>query len=382
MVLTAGDSTNVNNFGGTPGRLIDALCDAGIDASGLDLRWRFVDTLVRSVWAAWAVISRFETPRGFQWSLAGQWLRDWRFSMQSRSPAVVISFFQNPPRRLKRGSDLVLYVDGTLTNLFNEYPEVANVPDSIKRSALVREANAYGRARFIVTKTKRAANSLVTDYLVSPSRIVIIPPPPNLDIAFLESAARSRLEPIGGVLRLVAIAKDYERKNVKAAVEFVDQLIHHGVSASLTLVGLTQSDVPESDRRPWLQPLGVVGHDSRLRLEQVLAESHVGLLFSKAEIAGISLLEYQRAGLLVYCSGRGGMPDVLLTDQCEIVDITDSDSLNKSASVLALSVLDGKLSCRLRAAWEQRTKVPLWNEVVQTITSKLDDEYSEYSVVD
>jgi len=360
IVLSGHDSSSADDFNGTPFSLISALRAKGLDARGVRLLGREYG-LIKPLWALGTVALERSIPRGYQYSWIARRIRDLRFALAvGKSASVVVCLYQLPPR-LPTSANLIMYVDGTLSQLFDSYAELRDVSARRRSRALEIERRAYLRASRVVTKTTESKDRLVSFYGVDEDRIVTAPPPPNIDVP--TAIASASLRPSNAV-RFVAIARDWERKNLDACVELVDTLNKAGRPAELAVVGIRAQDAPLQDIPEWLHFHGVLDRSRSSELARIVGSAHIGLLMSRAEIAGIALLEYQAAGLVVMCSGVGGMPDVLLTSECYVVDL---DDISGSASMVRAWIDSGSLDEMLRRASAESSTVPDWNDVASLI---------------
>lgn len=379
-VLTATNTERASDFGGTPGFLIKSLEDLGADASGMDLSPSLLDRLRRAKWVAVSSARQRRIARGWVWSEAAQRLRDKKFAKLSERTTVYVSLTQNPPRpALERG--LVMYLDATLEQLRDGYPEYELISKQDFDSARDREKNAYENALRVFVKTTQAKNSLVDSYGLEASKVSVLPPPPNLgktadaSIALLDPAG-DRAN--GGEVKFLAIAKEYERKGVDRAIQLVSNCRDLGLDATLTIAGLTPGDLPGWTREaPWIEALGHIDKTSNPKsYGELLGTHHCGLLLSRGEAAGLAFSEYQAAGLIAIGSGVGGMKSVGFSRHCYWVDSLDDAALLEFAREIQNWIAKGELQRMLKECRDDQKLVPTWPEVARTLLNVLAREAS------
>jgi glycosyltransferase involved in cell wall biosynthesis len=364
-VVTAGDTTRPEEFGGTPHHVISALAAVGAKARGLDLSEGRSDRLRRAGWVLAGFGRLGRPPRGWQWSTEAQALRNRRFQRSNVEPdAAILTMYQCPPD--VGGRPLYFYIDGTLDQLFKSYGEVANMSLPVKESAVARELVAYKTARHIFVKTGSAHKSVLETYGIPAQRVSILPPAPNLNLGLIP--ARVLPPNLGMVqanpIRFVAIGKDFHRKGIDRAVVLMDLLVEAGLIVHLDVVGLGEVDIPARWRRPWLTTHGMIEKSRDPgTFEGILSQGHVGLLLSRAELAGLAMLEYQAAGMVVVASGVGGMKDVGYTSTCIWVESESDDAITAVASSLARSVLAREFYTDMDRAKKEASRVPTWRQI-------------------
>jgi hypothetical protein len=94
------------------------------------------------------------------------------------------------------------------------------------------------------------------------------------------------------------------------------------------------------------------------------------MLLSRAEMAGLCLLEFQAAGLITYAADVGGTSDLLLTDTSHLLT-ADADGLTRLVDNLVGSVLQGSLVDDIQRARDQRVRVSPWADALTTMVTRV-----------
>lgn len=220
----------------------------------------------------------------------------------------IISFFPLFPAHSRITARLSFYIDATLAQVFRDYGYGSTISPRVARAALARERAQYANAQHIVCMSEWAARSIVDDTGVSPERVHVVPPGPNLDEQRIPPlAARGSLGE--GPLRLGFVGKDWRRKNLAFLLEVAEWLTQRGRETEVWAIGFSPERGPKHSR---LRALGFIDkHRDQERFVELVRNTHFSCLFSSAEAFGISNLEALRLGVPVLARDVGGIADTL-----------------------------------------------------------------------
>jgi glycosyltransferase involved in cell wall biosynthesis len=280
------------------------------------------------------------------------------------------SHFLNSHRTF--GIEPYFYIDGTLGEYFNEYRlfETAKIDKTAIRQALTMEREGYANSHKIVVMSKRSADYIVRHYNVSPHKICVVPPGANIPERLLMSldnrperclrADRKRL--VVGFIGLYP-----ERKGLPTIADGVQLLRRAGYDIRLHVIGKCP---PEISRRAGVTHFGVIDKTINIdRFIEIVCDIDVGCMLSRAETAGIALLEFLRIGIPVIATDVGGIPDIVDLGAGQLVspEIRASDLAEHLARLLD----DPERLAELQeSAWRRRQNAS-WRRVVRELKGVL-----------
>ncbi len=208
-------------------------------------------------------------------------------------------------------SDLpVVYAsDATASLLLSSYDEYRRRGCGWREAMLEMETRALGRADRVALASANTARSAVEDHGMDPSKVTIVPlganvrPRPGERVSLPSPPNRDDL-------RLLLSAADPERKRLDLCVEIVRGLRARGTTATLHYIGPHRPAVrtPEVVWEGHLR-LGNPVDDATHR--RLLAETHLSILPSAAEMYGIAPIESAAYSRPAVVSDAGGLPTVV-----------------------------------------------------------------------
>jgi glycosyltransferase involved in cell wall biosynthesis len=211
---------------------------------------------------------------------------------------------------LETDRPIVYLSDATWALIGRYYPEYEGLPEEVAAQRDELERRTIARADRLIYTSHWAAGSAVRDYGADPGKIRVLPFGANLvEAPAFESVVARRPD---GVCRLVFISKNWRRKGGDIALETVAALEAMGVSAELTIIGTAP---PEGTSLP----AGVIlagyldknrpEHNERFR--DILRQSHVMLLPTRADCSPIICCEAAAYGLPVAATATGGVAELV-----------------------------------------------------------------------
>jgi glycosyltransferase involved in cell wall biosynthesis len=302
-----GDPNRIGDWSGTPYHFLKAGKAQGFLSCGLPLRPEAMRRR-RLLWNL-ARLGRGARPGGFQYSEA--FLRPLfaKARLGDQEELEIISHFPLlPPGPWPRGWRVSYYIDATLRQNFVDYGLARRIDPRVRENALGREREHYHAAERVVCMSRWAARSVVDDYGVPASRVLVIPPGANLDEDALappaHPAAAAPLVP----LRLGFVGKDWRRKGLPFLLQVADALARRRLPVRVIALGPPAADLPA---HPLLESAGFVDkRQDAARFVRLVCSFHFGCLFSSAEAFGIASLECLRLGVPVLASRVGGIPEI------------------------------------------------------------------------
>jgi glycosyltransferase involved in cell wall biosynthesis len=265
-----------------------------------------------------------------------------------------------------------VYIDGTLGEYFDNYRafDTANIDESAKSGALVAERDSYAVCNKIVTMSNRSAVHLVQHYEVPRAKIHVVLPGANIPERFLYGLDRKLLRPRGSKgksLTLGFIGLYPQRKGLPTIAGAVRLLRRTGYDIRLHLIGRCPAEIAQQDGVSYL---GLI--DKRIDIDrfiEVISNVDIGCMLSRAELAGVALLEFLRMGVPVIGTDVGGIPDIVELGAGLVVapEIQTGELAEQLARIIDQP---DRLIELQEAAWQRRHHAS-WRRAVQELKSVL-----------
>jgi glycosyltransferase involved in cell wall biosynthesis len=224
----------------------------------------------------------------------------WRLRKQ-RAVDRVIQF--GSEYRLPPGTDYVTLDDATIVQLWRSYPYpwMGAVADSSMRRMIARQRQIFRAARACCVLNRWAAESVVDDYGVSPSRVHVVGTGSNRVVNGVDRDWR--------VPRFLFVGKDFQRKNGQSVVAAFARVRERHPVATLDIVGL----------HPQLNIAGVTTHgllrldhpDEARKLNSLFATTTCLVMPSLLEPTGNVHAEALAAGIGSMGTTAGGVATII-----------------------------------------------------------------------
>ena len=211
---------------------------------------------------------------------------------------------------LKTRLPIIHVHDATFRCLSDAYMEFDNASRITRWTGEFLERKALARADFIVYSSQWAASSAISDYGVSPSRILMRPLGANMD--FVPPASAIFDKERTPVLTLLYLAVEWERKGGRIALETLRYLRSHGIAARLIVCGCTPPagvSHPDMEVIPFLNKNVTADHD---RFVSLLSTVHFLLLPTRADCSLLVACESNAYGVPAITTNVGGVGDCVL----------------------------------------------------------------------
>jgi len=204
----------------------------------------------------------------------------------------------------------IIYVsDATFALMQEVYPIFSSMPPASVEAEQFFERTALDRARLILFPSQWAARSAVEDYGAAKDKVRVIPFGANLDREPDRQAVIGKK--ISDTVKILFLAKEWERKGGAIAVDTLKSLKDMGIDAQLTVCGVTP---PPGVAHPAMTVFPYLDKNiarDRKQFEHILSESHLLLLPTRTECYGIVFCEANAYGLPVFATRVGGIPSIV-----------------------------------------------------------------------
>ena len=188
---------------------------------------------------------------------------------------------------------------------YNQSKWIVNQGNKVERLAI---QNSYINIR----SSKWAADSVVKDYDGNPNKNYVIEFGPNLDDKDI-----FHVEPYReGVLNILFSGVEWYRKGASIAIDVVKSLNRRGIKSRLFLVGINKDVIPnEYLNLPYVEYIGFLNKNFQDQYDEyidIIKKSHIFLLPTRAECAGIVFAESSAYGLPIYTYNTGGIGNYVI----------------------------------------------------------------------
>jgi glycosyltransferase involved in cell wall biosynthesis len=301
----------------------------------------------------------------------------WKRTLPTLQGSAIINNFQlfgSHFLRFHHDFEIVpyFYIDATLGEYFSYYRDfdTAKIDDAAMRQALAAESNGYASSRKIVVMSKRCASYIVRHYDVPPNKIHIVPPGANIPERLLlsldnrpERCAKTDLAEI--VIGFIGLYP--ERKGLPKIAKAVWLLRQTGYDVRLHVIGKCP---PEIAQQEGVTHFGLI--DKRRGMDQfieIVSGVDFGCMLSRAENAGIALLEFLRMGVPIIATDVGGIPDILELGAGQLVspEISADDLAQHIARLLDEP---DEIAALKQSAWRRRFNAS-WRRAVRDLAGVL-----------
>ena len=204
----------------------------------------------------------------------------------------------------------IVYVsDATFHQMRDTYPIFSSLTKKTIEDEMFCESTALKKARLVIYPSRWAAESAINDYAVNREKVQVLPFGANLEyIPPRESVVKKKVD---GKLKMLFLAKEWERKGGGIALETLRALLDMGISAELTVCGVRPPSGVSHKCMEVVPYLDKNVADDRDRLRNIIMGSHLLLLPTRIECYGIVFCEANAYGLPVFATDVGGIPSVV-----------------------------------------------------------------------
>jgi glycosyltransferase involved in cell wall biosynthesis len=237
------------------------------------------------------------------------------------------------------------------------------------------DAIALAKSTHVIYPSDWAAQSALTDYGLSPSKVSVIPFGANLDQPPMVDAVHyhRRLLP-QSPCRLLFVGTNWQRKGGDIAFETLLALHRHHIDAELVVVGTVPPASVHHEKLTVIPNLNKNMPLHRQRLNELFWRSHFFLLPTRAECYGIVLCEANAFGLPVLTTDVGGIATLVENGRNGYklsLAATGEDYAHLIADILADETHYQTLVTTSRAEYDQRLNWQQWAEQLHQLLYSL-----------
>lgn len=211
---------------------------------------------------------------------------------------------------LKTDLPVIYYGDATYHQMIEYYWHEKSA--SCLRQGNETERTALSRSEIVIKASQWTIDSVVKDYGQDPNKCHVLEFGANLDDKDIVTATVYK----EGTLNVLFSGVDWNRKGADIAMDAVHILNEKGINAKLIFCGINEDKIPEKYRNlKYVEYLGFLNKNDKEQYAKyidAIKHSHIFLLPTKAECAGVVFSEASAYGLPIFTYNTGGIPNYVV----------------------------------------------------------------------
>ena len=311
---TTFDAREVRHWSGTPYYMANAFRDAGMEVTYIGNLPRKLPPFFKPKQLLKKWLGKRESPRFNQFA-AKHYSSQVAKQLLNHPSDVVISPLINPIVYLETNKPIVLWTDALYAALLGFYSQF-----SAHSAATIAQGNeltkaCLSRVQLAIFSSQWAANSALELYGAAKEKVKVVPFGANISVSptFEEIQQMIQNRPKNKI-RLLFLAKSWERKGGDIVLQVTDTLHKQGYPIELHIVGFT----PPIDPIPsYVHCHGFISKNTeqgQRTIRQLLADTHFLFVPSRAEAYGIVFCEANAFGLPCLTTYVGGISTIVRDD--------------------------------------------------------------------
>ena len=304
---TTFNANDVHNWSGTPYHMSKAFADhSTVDYVGSLSRKLPPFFKVKQVFNKY-ISNQRDSPR-FNIVAAKHYSQQVAKRLEHVPVDAIVSPLINPIAYLDTKRPLVLWTDALYAALLGFYPAFSSHSAKSVEQGNIITTECLNRCKLAIFSSDWAANSALELYGVSREKVRVVPYGANIQTypnhdEIKDIIKRRRTD----VVKLLFLAKSWERKGGDIAVAVAKALHENGVPVELNIVGYT----PKLENKPsYINLLGFISKqtpEGSARINELLLSSHFLILPSRADACPMVFAEANAFGLPCLTSYVGGI---------------------------------------------------------------------------
>lgn len=292
---------------------------------------------------------------------------------KSRIVNCDILFCFNSPLlfKLHTNKPIIYLADATFQCLYDYYDTFSNFFKANVKEGNLIERVALNKASHIVYSSNWAKNSAINDYGIVEDKISVIEFGANIDEKNIIKHINGRKE----ILHILFLGVEWERKGEDIAVETCRILNEKGIKSTLHIVGIKELPKKYMDE-PIINNIGFLNKNNPqeyAKLVEVIANSDILLLPTKAECAGVAFSEASANQLPIFTYDTGGIANYVengVNGYRLDLSCGAKEFANKIISTLDNDELDNlRLGCK--KMYSEKLNWNVWTTKVEEILMKV-----------
>lgn len=221
---------------------------------------------------------------------------------------IIFAFFNAAPfYDISTTKPIIYLTDATFPVMIDYYPPFYNLFRFNQRQGKIIEESIFNKFKAIICGSDWAAKSVVNDLHQSNKKVYTIEFGANIDT---KDIVRHPAK-YSGHLHILFLGVDWKRKGGDIAVKTCKLLIENNIQTTLHIVGIKNLNT-EISHLSFVDNIGFLDKNipqQYKHLLEIIKISHLLLLPTIAECAGIAFAEASAFGLPVFTYDTGGIPN-------------------------------------------------------------------------
>lgn len=286
--------------------IYNALLNQGHDMQVVGPVDQTLNLIERLEFRFWRIYKKWTHKSGMKYPLMLSWKASHMLkkSVKENSPELVISIFHSFLTHPLKDCPAVWYFDTTFLGQEAFWPQYGRLA---LRLTVWQEKRALRNAAAVITNSEWSKWVIEQDYREDTSKVTVIPMPSALPMEFIPPQEVWQEQEIMPPVRLLIVARVFQRKGVDVAIEAVAKLNAMGIPARLRVCGLAEKP---DQVIPFTEFSGPYRKSDPLQLAEYLAEyrkAHFLIHPARFEAAGIAPAEAAAFGVPTITNDAGGL---------------------------------------------------------------------------
>lgn len=287
---------------------------------------------------------------------------------------IIVAFFcSDVLANIKTETPIIYFTDATFPAMLDYYPDFSNLWKFNREEGNKVESRAIKNATHTIFSSDWARNSAITDCGGLSEKTSVVEFGPNIDDKDIISSIRTYKHQ--GILKLLFLGVDWDRKGGSKAIEACRWLNVNGIRAELTVIGIPTLPQEINDL-PFVKNIGFLNKNNPTeykRLTDIIGESHLLILPTKNECSAIAFAEASAYGLPIITHDTGGISNYVENGYNGYrlpLSSSPEDFGGKILEIIENKQLE-KLSENAITLYKQKLNYNVWREKVGQLINKL-----------
>ena len=307
------DARDIHQWSGIPYHMSNACKEIDIQVDYIGSLTQKLPPFFKAkqIWKKW-IAHQHDSPR-FHPVVIKNYAKQVTQQLKSLSVDAILAPLINPIAYLDCKQPIVLWTDALYAALLGFYS-----PSSHRSSRSSLEINrttfeCLSRTSLAIFSSDWAARSALELYGINKEKVKVVPFGANIDsypnYSDIQTIIKNRSH---HTIKLLFLAKEWERKGGEVVLAVTKALHDAGHSVELTLIGCTPKNL--NPIPAYIQPLGFISKfnlEGKLKIQNLLKESHFLFVPSRAEAYGIVFCEANAFGMPCLTTYVGGIGTIV-----------------------------------------------------------------------
>lgn len=286
---------------------------------------------------------------------------------------IIVAFFcSDVLANINTETPIIYFTDATFPAMLDYYPDFSNLWNFNRQQGINVESRAIKNATHTIFSSDWAKNSAIIDCGGLSENISVVEFGPNIDDKDIISNIRT-YDP-NGILKLLFLGVEWDRKGGAKAVEACRWLNAHGVRSELTIIGVPTLPQEIVDL-PFVRNIGFLNKNNPeeyKKLTDIIGDSHLLILPTKNECSAIAFAEACAYGLPIMTHDTGGISNYVengYNGYRLALSSSPEDFGKKILEIIESKQLE-KLSENAITLYKQKLNYNVWREKVGQLINK------------